>query len=176
MSSTTNTDVIIGADTHKDRHAAVAISTTGLHLTVTAIPATSRGYQALETWAATFGTIRSFGMEGTGSYGAEFRKRFVLTYHNEHELPPGDYPMERLLADEAFSEMVEVTRSGTDKRWVHQIRTLVLTDPEGQPDCLVLIINDKPSGSMPRSGSSGPSTRARRLPSSYGCGTCAMCG
>ena len=64
------TDVIIGVDTHKDRHAAVAISATGMHLAVTAIPATSKGYQALETWAATLGTIRSFGIEGTGSYGA----------------------------------------------------------------------------------------------------------
>ena len=64
------TDVIIGVDTHKDRHVAVAISATGLHLAATVIPATKKGYQALETWGATLGTIRCFGIEGTGSYGA----------------------------------------------------------------------------------------------------------
>ncbi len=70
LSSTITTDVIIGVDTHKDRHVAVAISATGLHLAATVIPATKKGYQALETWGATLGTIRCFGIEGTGSYGA----------------------------------------------------------------------------------------------------------
>ena len=79
-----------------------------------------------------------------GATVSEFRKRFVLTYRNSHKLPPGDSPMERLLAGEAFSEVVvEVTRPGMDRHWVHQIRTLVLTDTDGQPDCLVLIINDE---------------------------------
>ncbi len=74
----------------------------------------------------------------------EYRRRFELRYQNRHRLPEGDYPMERLLAGEAFSEVVvEVARPGEDKHWVHQIRSLVLTDPKGQPDCLVLIINDE---------------------------------
>ena len=78
-----------------------------------------------------------------GATVSEFRTRFVLTYRNNHKLPPGDYPMERLLAGEAFSEVVvEVTRPDDERHWVHQIRTLVLTDPRGQPDCLVIIIND----------------------------------
>ena len=73
-----------------------------------------------------------------------FRDRFILNYRNKHKLPEGEYPMERLLAGEAFSEVVvEVTRPGDDRRWVHQIRTLVLTDPAGRPDCMVLIINDE---------------------------------
>jgi PAS domain S-box-containing protein len=79
-----------------------------------------------------------------GATVSEFRERFVLTYRNNHKLPPGDYPMERLLAGEAFSEVVvEVTRADDGRHWVHQIRTLVLTDQGGQPDCLVLIINDE---------------------------------
>ncbi len=75
---------------------------------------------------------------------AEYRKRFTLTYRNKHKLAAGDYPMERLLAGETFSEVVvEVTRPGDDRRWIHQIRTLVLTDTRGRPDCLVLIIDDE---------------------------------
>ncbi len=79
-----------------------------------------------------------------GGTVSEYRRRFELRYQNRHKLPEGDYPMERLLAGEAFSEVVvEVARPGEDKRWVHRIRSLVLTDPKGEPDCLVLIVNDE---------------------------------
>ena len=79
-----------------------------------------------------------------GATVSDYRERFMLTYRNHHQLPCGEYPMERLLAGEAFSEVVvEVGRPGDARRWVHRIRTLVLTEPRGQPDCLVLIINDE---------------------------------
>ena len=79
-----------------------------------------------------------------GATVSEYRQRFELTYRNNHKLPAGAYPMERLLAGEAFSEViVEVRQTGSDHQWVHSIRTLVLTDQSGQPDCLVLIINDE---------------------------------
>ena len=83
-------------------------------------------------------------ISGLGADVSEYRQRFELKDRRNHKLPPGDYPMERLLAGEAFSEViVEVTRPGETRHWVHQIRTLVLTDRHGQPDCLVLIINDE---------------------------------
>ena len=79
-----------------------------------------------------------------GATVSEFRTRFELTYRNNHKLPEGDSPMERLLAGEAFSEVVvEVRKVGDGRRWVHGIRTLVLTDKAGQPDCLVIIVNDE---------------------------------
>lgn len=70
MSSTTTTNVIIGVDTHKDLHVAVAVNALGVRLATTTIPPTGTGHQALETWAVALGTIRAFGIEGTGSYGA----------------------------------------------------------------------------------------------------------
>jgi len=70
VSNTIPTDVIIGVDTHKDVHAVAAISALGVHLASTTIPASSKGYQALETWATSLGTVRAIGIEGTGSYGA----------------------------------------------------------------------------------------------------------
>ncbi len=83
-------------------------------------------------------------VEELGATVSEFRERFELTYRNRHKLPEGDYPMERLLAGEAFSEVVvEVRQKSSDRHWVHSIRTLVLTDKHRQPDCLVLIINDE---------------------------------
>lgn len=75
---------------------------------------------------------------------SDYRSKFELTYRNQHKLPDGRYPMERLLAGEAFSEVVvEVRNVATGRTWTHQLRTLVLTDPNGLPECLVLIINDE---------------------------------
>src|SRR5215217_2637280 len=70
MHDTDPAEIIIGVDTHKQTHAAVAINGLGARLGMMTIPATSRGYQELEAWARSFGSIRAFGIEGTGSYGA----------------------------------------------------------------------------------------------------------
>ena len=70
ITTTTPVEVIVGVDTHKDVHAAVAISALGVQLSATTIPVSSKGYQALETWATSLGAIRAIGIEGTGSYGA----------------------------------------------------------------------------------------------------------
>ncbi|WP_428487500.1 PAS domain S-box protein [Rhodopila sp.] len=79
-----------------------------------------------------------------GDTVAGYRARFELRYRNKHKLPPDEYPMDRAVAGEAFSEVVvEVVRPGEDKRRVQQIRSLVLTDPEGRPDCLVLVLEDE---------------------------------
>src|SRR6202044_3162987 len=62
--------VIIGVDTHKDVHAAAAISGAGIYLPTPPVRASSKGYGALEAWAKSMGAIQAFGIEGTGSYGA----------------------------------------------------------------------------------------------------------
>jgi hypothetical protein len=52
--------------------------------------------------------------------------------------------MDRVVAGEAFTEVVvEVARADEGQQWVHRIRSLVLTDPEGRPDCLVLVLEDE---------------------------------
>jgi PAS domain-containing protein len=84
------------------------------------------------------------GLEELGATVTDYRKRFQLRYRNRHKLSAGDYPMDRVLAGEAFRDVVvEVTRAGEDEpRWVHRIRGLVLTDADGEPDCLVLVLHD----------------------------------
>jgi transposase len=62
--------IIIGVDTHKLTHAAAAISTLGVRLGAMTIPVSGTGYQALEAWAQSLGSVQAFGVEGTGSYGA----------------------------------------------------------------------------------------------------------
>ncbi|MFG1244444.1 transposase [Xanthobacter autotrophicus] len=65
-----STDIIVGVDTHKDTHAAVALNALGARLGATILPVSRAGYRQIETWAQSFGTVAAFGIEGTGSYGA----------------------------------------------------------------------------------------------------------
>lgn len=64
------TGVIIGVDTHKLTHAAVAINALGARLGTISIPANGRGYRAVRAWAQALGSVQAFGVEGMGSYGA----------------------------------------------------------------------------------------------------------
>ncbi|MBP0447320.1 hypothetical protein J8J14_21350 [Roseomonas sp. SSH11] len=76
-------DIIIGVDTHKLTHAAVAISALGARLGTMTIPANGCGYLALLGWARSLGSVRAFGVEGTGSYGAGL-SRFLNCLVAEH--------------------------------------------------------------------------------------------
>ncbi len=73
--------IIIGVDTHKASHIAVAIDANGARLGSTAIPTTRDGYRALEAWASRFGQVKAFGIEGTGSYGAGLSRELMARGH-----------------------------------------------------------------------------------------------
>lgn len=62
--------VIVGVDTHKDAHVAVALNELGGILGSGSFNADRAGYRALIGWAVAFGGAVVFGVEGTGSYGA----------------------------------------------------------------------------------------------------------
>lgn len=63
-------DIILGVDIHKDLHVAAVITSLGALRESTTFPATAAGYQALLSWASTFGVLRRASVECTGSYGA----------------------------------------------------------------------------------------------------------
>ena len=63
-------EVIVGVDTHKDEHVAVAIDGRGARLAEERVPVTTDGYKELDRWAGNLGVVHAFGIEGTGSYGA----------------------------------------------------------------------------------------------------------
>jgi transposase len=67
--STTRT-IVVGIDTHKDVHVAVALDHLGRRLAELHVPTTTAGYSSLEHWATSLGIVDAFGIEGTGSYGA----------------------------------------------------------------------------------------------------------
>jgi transposase len=62
--------VVIGVDTHKYVHVAVALDDFGAKLESRSFAADSAGYGQLLDWAAGLGGKLTFAIEGTGSYGA----------------------------------------------------------------------------------------------------------
>ena len=74
----------------------------------------------------------------------EYRDIFALTYRNHHPVKPEEYPLERVLAGEAFDEVIVQVQSRHEpnQQWVHRIRSLVITEDDGEPECLVLVMAD----------------------------------
>ena len=87
--------VIIGVDTHKHVHVAVAIDTRGMRLGAHSFGADSGGYRALLAWALTHGRIEAFGVEGTGSYGAALARAVRRAGHRVAEVNRGDRRLRR---------------------------------------------------------------------------------
>ncbi|MCH7670436.1 MAG: IS110 family transposase [Acidobacteria bacterium] len=85
------TDVIIGVDTHKDQHVAVAIDGLGGVIgEARFVSATPDGYCELLDWAISLGDIHAFGVEGCGSYGSGLSKFLRRHDHKVFEVarPP----------------------------------------------------------------------------------------
>jgi transposase len=62
-------EVVLGVDTHLDAHVAVAMDRLGRTLGMLSVPTNAGGYRDLVSWAEGFGTLKTAGVEGTGSYG-----------------------------------------------------------------------------------------------------------
>ena len=82
--------VIIGVDTHKHVHVAVAVDTFGVRLDNRSFPADSHGYADLVGWAEATGRVEAFGIEGTGSYGAGLTSVVRRGGHRVVEVNRGD--------------------------------------------------------------------------------------
>ena len=73
--------VIVGVDTHKHIHVAVALDALGARLATCSASADRAGYMELVAWARALGLVEAFGIEGTGSYGvglASFVRRHAI--------------------------------------------------------------------------------------------------
>ncbi|GBQ96570.1 transposase [Acetobacter nitrogenifigens DSM 23921 = NBRC 105050] len=78
--------IVIGVDTHKDTHVAVALDSRGATLGSRSVAATLPGYLELEHWALTFGKVEAFGIEGTGSYGTALSRLLLDHGHRVIEV------------------------------------------------------------------------------------------
>ena len=70
MSKQLPNEVILGVDTHLDKHVGVIIDGLGKFLGNLSIETNFVGYQQLLKWAQSFGDLQRAGIEGTGTYGA----------------------------------------------------------------------------------------------------------
>ncbi|WHZ20381.1 MAG: Sensory box transcriptional regulator, LuxR family [Rhodanobacteraceae bacterium] len=94
-----------------------------------------------EAAIAVHGCIRA---EELGANATQYRKRFSLKYRNNHRLTAKQYPIERVLAGETFSDvLVEVARKGdADFHSTQQVRGMALTNANGEVESLALVIKD----------------------------------
>lgn len=83
-------------------------------------------------------------VEALGGTAAGYRKHYALTYRNNHRLAPAQYPIDRVLAGEVFEDVVVRVQRKNDPEsgWTHQVRARVLTDADGETDCLAVMIDD----------------------------------
>lgn len=74
-----------------------------------------------------------------------YRARFKLRFRNNHPLPAGRYPLDRVIAGETFDDVTVELSPADDPEttWVHTIRSLVVVDRSGAPELLVLILKDE---------------------------------
>ena len=78
--------IIIGIDTHKATHVAVALDLQGTRLAALSIPTNPKGYLELERWSQSLGEVHAFGIEGTGSYGAGLSRSLLPQGHKVVEV------------------------------------------------------------------------------------------
>lgn len=85
-------------------------------------------------------------LEQLGVTAAQYRKHFVLTYLNRHKLQAAQYPIDRALAGDAFSDVkVEVTLRDVDSsfRCILMLRSVHLCDTRGELKTIALVIKDE---------------------------------
>ena len=86
--------VIVGVDTHKHIHVAVALDHHGARLGDLSVAADTGGYTELEQWARALGRVDRFGIEGTGSCGAGLTGFLRRCGHRIVEVNRGDHHAE----------------------------------------------------------------------------------
>jgi len=70
----TDTDVIVGIDTHADTHHVALITEYGKHIADKKFLAVGSGYREIAQYITSHGAVTAVGIEGTGSYGAELAR------------------------------------------------------------------------------------------------------
>jgi transposase len=82
--------IMVGVDTHRDFHVAVALNSQGSFLGEMHLPACTAGYEALLEWTLELVSNQRpgllFGIEGTGSYGAGLSRYLQSAGHQVREV------------------------------------------------------------------------------------------
>jgi transposase len=129
--------ITVGVDTHKDIHVAVACDQLGVRLDELHIPTTSTGYDHLVDWAIGLGPVAAFGVEGTGSYGAELARTLRRRGHRvievnrpdratRHRLGKSD-PIDAEMAARAVLAKDSAVKARTQA--LNQMKAILVTAP-----------------------------------------------
>ncbi|WP_457767702.1 IS110 family transposase [Cyanobium sp. ULC084] len=106
-------DVVIGVDTHKDVHVAVALAPNGGRLGEHRIPTTRKGYDDLIVWSEEFGSNPVYAIEGTSSYGAGLTRELLDAGFPVVEVNRTDRSVRRRLGKDVDASL---PRSGCHRR------------------------------------------------------------
>jgi hypothetical protein len=106
-------DVVIGVDTHKDIHVAVALAPNGGRLGEHCIPTTRKGYDDLIVWSEEFGSNPVYAIEGTSSYGAGLTRELLDAGFPVVEVNRTDRSVRRRLGKDVDASL---PRSGCHRR------------------------------------------------------------
>jgi hypothetical protein len=83
-------------------------------------------------------------LKDLGETVSDYRAGFELRYRDQQQLAPGEYPMDRIVAGETFTDVVvEVSRPNGKRHGIQRVRGLVATDPHERSNWLALIIDDE---------------------------------
>ena len=103
--------IVVGVDTHKDEHVAVAVDGLGIRLGECRVQTTPDGYIRLERWATGIGYVTAFGVEGTGSYGAGLARLLSGLGHQVIEVSRPDRSTRRRLGKSDLIDAEAAARS-----------------------------------------------------------------
>ena len=103
--------VIVGVDTHKHIHVAVAIDSRGIRLGAHSFGADSEGYRARLTWAEAHGGIEAVGIEGTGGYGVGLSRTVHRAGHRVVEVNRVDRRLRRAAGKSDTSDAEAAARA-----------------------------------------------------------------
>lgn len=104
-------DVVIGVDTHKEFHVAVALAPNGGRLGECSIPANRQGYGVLQDWALELGSRPVFAVEGTGSFGAGLCRELLAVGYSVVEINRPDRSTRRRLGKDDAIDAEAAARS-----------------------------------------------------------------
>ena len=103
--------VIVGVDTHKHIHVAVAIDSRGIRLGAHSFGADSEGYRARLTWAEAYGGIEAVGIEGTGGDGVGLSRTVHRAGHRVVEVNRVDRRLRRAAGKSDTSDAEAAARA-----------------------------------------------------------------
>jgi transposase len=146
-------DVVIGVDTHKEFHVAVALAPNGGRLGECSIPANRQGHSVLQDWTLELGSRPVFAVEGTGSFGAGLCRELLAVGYSVVEINRPDRSTRRRLGkdvDAVFREAVAIDAEAAARSFLAGTATIAPKGGTHLAEMIRLLKGNKDSASKSR--------------------------